>query len=47
MQRRGEAITSAVSIAFEEDPNLSPEDDFDLRWSLNAMYIGSIDSVSR
>ena len=46
MQREGNGVTSAVSIALGEDLNPSPEDAFDLRWSLNSMYIGSVDSVS-
>ena len=46
VQREGKAITSAVSIALGEDPNPAPEDDFDLRWSVNSLFIGSIDSVS-
>ena len=46
VQREGKGVTSVVSIALGEDPNPSPEHDFDLRWSLNSLYLGSIDTVS-
>ncbi|KAF9642748.1 cytochrome P450 [Thelephora ganbajun] len=42
--RQGRAVASAVLISLGEDPKPSPEYDLDLRWSLNAMYLGSIDS---
>ena len=45
-QREGKGVASAVSIALGEDLNPNPEDDFDLRWSLSSMYLGSVDSVS-
>jgi len=42
--RQGKGVASAISIALEDDLNPSPEEDFDLRWSMNSLYIGSIDS---
>jgi len=46
VQREGKAVVSVASVALGEDLNPSPEDDFDLRWSLNTLYLGGIDSVS-
>jgi len=43
--REGKAVPSAVSNALGDDPDSSPEDDFDVRWSLYSLHLGSIDTT--
>ena len=46
-QREGKGIASGTSIILEGNPNPAPEDDLELRWTINTLYLGVIDSVIR
>ena len=45
MQQNGTASPSFTSLAFDKDENMTEQQDFDLRWTINSMYTGSIDTV--
>jgi hypothetical protein len=45
IQKNGTATPSFTSLAFDNKENMSEQEDFDLRWTTNSMYVGSIDTV--
>ena len=44
-QQNGTATPSFTSLAFDKNENMTEQEDFDLRWTTNSMYTGSIDTV--
>jgi len=44
-QQDGTATPSFTSLAFDKNENMTEQEDFDLRWTTNSMYTGSIDTV--
>jgi hypothetical protein len=45
IQKNGTATPSFTSLAFDKNENMTEQEDFDLRWTTNSMYTGSIDTV--
>ena len=45
LQKNGTATPSFTSLAFDHKENMTDQEDFDLRWTTNSMYTGSIDTV--
>ena len=45
IQRNGTAAPSFTSLAFDNKENMTEQEDFDLKWTTNSMYTGSIDTV--
>jgi len=43
--KNGTADPSFCSLAFEKDDTPSPQSEFDLKWTVNSMYTGSIDTT--
>ena len=44
-QKNGTGTPSFTSLAFDKNENMTEQEDFDLRWTTNSMYTGSIDTV--
>jgi len=44
-KKNGTATPSFTSLAFDKNENMTEQEDFDLRWTTNSMYVGSIDTT--